>query len=41
MTDICKKAFDYEFVNTSGISAEFYGWTAKTANFGAAIRQIP
>ena len=23
------------------IPAEFYGWTAKTANIGAAIRQIP
>ena len=23
------------------ISAEFYGWTAKTANFGTAIRQVP
>ena len=40
-TDICRKAVDYEFGNTGGVSVEFYGWTAKTANFGAAIRQIP
>ena len=30
-----------EFVNTGGNSAEPYGWTAKTAIFGTAIRQIP
>ena len=30
-----------EFYNTGGLSAEFYGWTAKTANIGIAIRQIP
>ena len=35
--DICRKAVDYEFVNTVGISAEFNGSTGKTANFGAAI----
>ena len=40
-TDICRKAVDDEFSNTGGVSAELYGWTAKTANFGAAIRQIP
>ena len=39
--DICRKAVDYEFVNTSGISAEFYGWTAETAISGVAIRQFP
>ena len=27
-------------VPVGGLSAEFCGWTAKTANFGAAIRQI-
>ena len=27
--------------NTGGNSAEPYGWTAKTAKMGAAIRQIP
>ena len=37
--DICRKAVDYEFVNTGGFSAEFYGWTAQTANTGTAIRQ--
>ena len=36
--DICKKAVDHEFINTGGSSAEFY---AKTANIGAAIRQVP
>ena len=30
-----------EFKNTGGTSAEFYGWTAKTANIGTAIREIP
>ena len=38
--DVCEKAFDHESVNTGGISAEFYGWTAKTANIGTAIRPI-
>ena len=38
--DICKKAVDYEFINTGGYSAEVYGWTAKTANIGTSIRQI-
>ena len=37
--DIGKKAVDHEFINTGGKSAEFYGWTAKTENFGTAIRQ--
>ena len=37
--DICRKAVDNEFVNTGGISANFYDWTAKIANIGAAIRQ--
>ena len=26
-SDVCRKAVDCEFVNTGGISAEFYGWT--------------
>ena len=38
--DICKKAVDNEFYNTSGSSAKIYGWTGKKANFGTAIRQI-
>ena len=38
---ICRKAVDREFVNTCGFSATFFGWTAKTAIIGAAIRQIP
>ena len=38
--DICRKAVDYEFVNTGGFSAEFYGWRGQTANTGTAIRQI-
>ena len=39
--DICRKAVDYEFFKTGGNSAEPYCWTAKTANIGTAIRQIP
>ena len=39
--DICKKAVDHEFIIAGGDSAEFYGWTAKTANIGTAIRQVP
>ena len=39
--DICRKAVDYEFYNTGGVSTEFYGWTAKTVNVGIAIRKIP
>ena len=39
--DICKKAVDHEFIIVGGDSAEFYGWTAKTANIGTSIRQIP
>ena len=38
---MCEKAVDYEFYNTGGTSAEFYGWTAKTANIGTAVREIP
>ena len=38
--DISDKTVDYEFYNVGGITAEFNGWTAKTANIGAAIRQI-
>ena len=29
------------FIIAGGDSAGFYGWTAKTANIGAAIRQVP
>ena len=32
---------DYKFYNTGGITAELCGRTAKTANIGVAIRQIP
>ena len=39
--DVCVKTFDYEFCNTGGITAELRGRTAKTANVGIAIRQIP
>ena len=38
---MCEKAVDHEFADAGGVSAEPYGWTAKTANIGAAIRQIP
>ena len=38
---ICKRAIDHEFIIAGGDSAEFYGWTAKTANIGTAIRQVP
>ena len=41
MPTFAGRAVDCEFCNAGGISAEFYGWTAKTADFGAAIRQIP
>ena len=36
--DSCEKAVDYEFIISCGCSAEFYGWTAKTANTGTAFR---
>ena len=39
--DICNKTVDYEFYNGRGITAEQHGRTAKTANIGTAIRQIP
>ena len=38
MPTFCMKAVDHEFFNTDGNSAKSYGWTAKTANIGAAIR---
>ena len=38
--DICKKAVGHEFIISGGHSAEFYGWTAKTADSGTAIRQV-
>ena len=37
--DICKKTVDHEFIISGGYSA-FYGWTAKTADVGTAIRQV-
>ena len=39
--DLCNKAVDFEFYNTGGITAELHRRTAKTANIGTAIRQIP
>ena len=39
--DICDKTVDYEFYKAGGISAELHGRTAKTANIGIAIRQVP
>ena len=36
--DNCKKAVDHEFISSGGYSAEFYGWTAKTADIGTSIR---
>ena len=41
MPTFCKKAVDHEFIISGGYSAEFYGWTTKTANIGTAIRQVP
>ena len=41
MSMFCKKAVDHEFNISGGYSAEFDGWTAKTADIGTAIRQIP
>ena len=41
MPTFCAKAVEYEFYNTAGITAELLGRTAKTANIGIAIRQIP
>ena len=35
------KVVEYEYFDAGGVSVEFYGWTAKTANIGTAIRQIP
>ena len=39
--DIWRKAVDYEFYNSAGITAEFHGWTAKTADIETSIQQIP
>ena len=41
MSTFRKKAVDHKFIISSGYSAEFYGWTAKTAETGTAIRHIP
>ena len=40
MCDMCDKTVDYEFYNTSGITAVLHSRTAKTANIGIAIRQF-
>ena len=37
----CKKAVDHKFIISGGHSVEFNGWTAKKADIGTAIRQIP
>ena len=39
--DIFEKAVDHGFIISGGYSAEFCGWTAKTANIGTASRQVP
>ena len=39
--DFCVKTVDCQFYNTGGITAELCGRTAKTANVGITIRQIP
>ena len=39
--DVCDKAVEYEFYNPGGITVKLYGRTAKAANIGIAIRQIP
>ena len=36
-----KKAVDHKFIISGAFSAEFFGWTAKTADTGTAIRQNP
>ena len=36
--DICKKAVHHILTFSGGYSAEFYGWTAKTADIGTSIR---
>ena len=38
--DICKQACNHEILQSCGYSAEFYGWTAKTADIGTASRQV-
>ena len=37
----CRQVQHFEFHNACGITAELHGRTAKTANIGVAIRQIP
>ena len=39
--DVCVKTVDYEFYDTGGITEELHGRTAKTANIGITIRQVP
>ena len=39
--NVCMKPVVYEFYSTCGITAELRDRTAKTANVGIAIRQIP
>ena len=41
IADICKNAVDHKFITSGGCPAEFHGRTAKTADIGTAIRQIP
>ena len=35
--DTCKQAVDHELLYACGYPTEFYGWTAKTADFGTSI----
>ena len=41
MPTFAGKPSTMRFVNTGGNSEEFYVWTAKTTNIGAAVRQNP
>ena len=41
MSTFATYTVDYEFCNAGGITAELHGRTAKTANIGIAIQQIP
>ena len=41
MSTLARRPSTTKFISSSGYSAEFYGWTAKTAEIGTAIRHIP
>ena len=40
MPTFARRLLTMEFIIAGGVSAEFYGWTAKTAIIGTAIRHI-